>query len=161
MVFVVPLKTKVKANTNNNNKKRKMSALPSLPAGIRKAVVAYVDVHFGAHMAAALIRQGAEVSGILHDPANASNVIPGLKRVIARNNAEAVRKVLLDADYVVYQLVDNAQDAMSAVKLLYTTHFDVDKRFVLVSNLLTWAETPPLAEPAPPSAEDESPSWRR
>ncbi|CUG87619.1 Hypothetical protein, putative [Bodo saltans] len=138
-------------------------SLPPLPAGTRRALVAYLDTRFGSLVASQLVAQGVEVAGLVTNALNVNSELvksSGAKKILKRNDAEGVRRALLDAEYVVFQLVDGAQDALAAIKLLHTNHFDVEKRFVLVSSLMTWHETAPLIEPAAPedgAAADEAP----
>ena len=108
--------------------------------------MAYLDTLVGSQLAERLIAQGIEVSGMVRDPANIAAVPAKTKRAFRRNDAESVRRALLEADFVAFQLVDSAQDALSAIKLLTTNHYDGEKRFVLISSMMTWYETPPLVD---------------
>jgi nucleoside-diphosphate-sugar epimerase/adenylate kinase family enzyme len=128
-------------------------SLPPLPPSTRKAFVAYLDTLVGSQLAERLIAQGVEVSGIVRDPANIAAVPAKTKKAFRRNDAESVRRALLEADFVAFQLIDSAQDALSAIKLLTTNHYDGEKRFVLISSMMTWYETPPLVDP-PKDTED-------
>lgn len=123
--------------------------LPSQPQGPKKAFVAYLDTYFGSTTAKKFIQAGVEVSGLLKSP---QGLIPNKAKVVRRSDSESVRRALLEADFVVYELVDSVDDAVSAIRLLTTNIFDNPKRFVLVSSFLSWFETPLLrdVDPLPP-----------
>ncbi|KAG5475961.1 hypothetical protein CUR178_03676 [Leishmania enriettii] len=56
-------------------------------------------------------------------------------------NTEEFRKRLLANDVVIAVLQDDTYEAMCAIRILAGTHYDVEKTFVLVSSVVTWAYT--------------------
>ncbi|KPI86529.1 hypothetical protein ABL78_4394 [Leptomonas seymouri] len=57
------------------------------------------------------------------------------------NDTEAFRTRLLANDVVVAVLEDDAYEATCAIRILESTHYEVEKTFVLVSSAVTWAYT--------------------
>lgn len=131
------------------------TALPPFPATVKKVFVAYLDTHVGQNLTQRLLSQDYEVSGLLLDSTNASSVSSKVKKVLKRSDTDAIRKAVLESDLIVYQLVGTVEDAINALRLLTVNHYEQEKRFVLISTALTWFETPPLQEAAPPAADEE------
>lgn len=121
-----------------------MSALPQLPSKTRKAFVCYLDTYFGAAVTRKLLAKDIEVVGLLKDP---SGLMPNkVKKAFRRHEVDHIRRALLDCDIIVYELVDGIDEAISAIRLLSSTHLETPKRFVLVSSVMSWFETPLLQE---------------
>eukprot|EP00758_Cryptobia_borreli_P007210 Tbor_TRINITY_DN5258_c1_g3::TRINITY_DN5258_c1_g3_i1::g.16662::m.16662/K00939/adk, AK; adenylate kinase len=119
-----------------------MSALPPDFPGVKKAFVCYLDSYFGSCVAKKLISIGIEVTGLMKD---ASGFIPGkVKKAYRRNEIESVRRALLDADYIIYELIDGIDDATAAIRYLECARECAPKRFILMSSILSWYETPLL-----------------
>ncbi|KAG5475430.1 hypothetical protein LSCM1_03547 [Leishmania martiniquensis] len=57
------------------------------------------------------------------------------------DNTEEFRRRLLANDVVIAVLQDDTYEAMCAIRILAGTHYDVEKTFVLVSSVVTWAYT--------------------
>lgn len=69
---------------------------------------------------------------------------PYLNAVVPRHgeiNDEEFRSQLLTYDIIIAVLEENAFEAECAIKILKGTHYNVEKTFVLVSNVFTWAQT--------------------
>lgn len=134
-----------------------MAALPAPPKGARKVFVAFLDTHFGVHFANKMVNMDCEVSGIIRDPGNAHLLSPKIKRVLRRGDSEQIRKSLVESDYVVYHTPDSVEDSVKALRLLSANHYETEKRFVLVSSVMSWFETAPMVDPVPPEDPDEVP----
>lgn len=82
--------------------------------------------------------------GLLKDP---SGLMPNkVKKAFRRHEVDHIRRALLEADIIIYELVDGIDEAISAIRLLSSTHLESPKRFVLVSSVMSWFETPLLQE---------------
>ncbi|CCD12100.1 unnamed protein product, partial [Trypanosoma congolense IL3000] len=69
---------------------------------------------------------------------------PYLNAVVSRHfevSDEEFRLRLLSYDIIIAILEENAFEAECAIKILRGTHYEVEKTFVLVSNVFTWAQT--------------------
>eukprot|EP01063_Lacrimia_lanifica_P022544 TRINITY_DN30098_c0_g1_i1.p1 TRINITY_DN30098_c0_g1~~TRINITY_DN30098_c0_g1_i1.p1 ORF type:complete len:843 (+),score=385.75 TRINITY_DN30098_c0_g1_i1:51-2579(+) len=104
----------------------------------RKAFVSHVDSHLGKVLCKKLAQQNYEVRGTLGEIGATS---AKFAKVVDTTDVQTLKKSLLDADVVVYQLEDSAEAATAALKVLMSEHYEVEKTFVLVSSLLTWFET--------------------
>ncbi|CAD2221489.1 hypothetical protein AGDE_16522 [Angomonas deanei] len=70
---------------------------------------------------------------------------PYIQHVVPSHNAnpEAFCRLLLEQDVVVAVLEDDSYEAECAIKVLLGSHYEVEKTFVLVSSVMTWAYTVP------------------
>jgi adenylate kinase family enzyme/nucleoside-diphosphate-sugar epimerase len=131
-------------------------SLPAVPKGVKKVFVAFLDTHFGAHFVEKLFATpGAdyEVSGILRD--TASHVNAKVKKVVRRGDTEQIRKALLDSDFIVSHTPECVDDSVKALRLLSSNHYELEKRFVLVSSVMSWFETPAMADAVALEADGE------
>lgn len=71
------------------------------------------------------------------------NLFRFVDHIVPRHNdaSEVFGKRLIENDIIVAILEDDMYEAECAIKILMGTHYEVEKTFVLVSSMLTWANT--------------------
>lgn len=88
---------------------------------------------------------GGESSAVAQraQPDNLSQVLPHVQEVVPRYTDDAVefKRRVLEADIIICPLRDSILEAEAALKMLAHTPFETEKTFVLVSSMLTWANT--------------------
>lgn len=135
-----------------------MTSLPPHPPAQKKAFVAYVDTNLGNQIVSKLVAADYDVSGLARD-GNAALIAcaPKLKKLLRRHEVEAIRRALLEADCIVYHTMGSAEDTVSAIRVLSSSHYETEKRFILISSMMSWFETPSLTADGSPVADGEDP----
>eukprot|EP00659_Diplonema_papillatum_P020391 gene20391-31380_t len=104
----------------------------------KKAFVSPVDSHLGKVLCKKFGHAEFQTCGTSREVTTKSTK---WVKVVPKGEADALRKALLDADVIVYQLEDSVEEAITALKVLANTPYEVEKTFVLVSSMMTWFET--------------------
>ena len=74
--------------------------------------------------------------GAMTPPVGVTKVVPSY-----RTERKAFKVALLSADVIVSLLNDDTMETEAAAKMLCHAHFEVEKTFVVVSSVLSWANT--------------------
>jgi adenylate kinase len=77
---------------------------------------------------------------------------------VAHSDKEQIKKVLLEADVIIYDALDNLQETEWALQFLAdeTDRFEKPKTFVAISTIMTWAKTKgDPDDPEAPFTEDD------
>lgn len=107
------------------------------------AFVADADTYFGKVMCNLLLAQNYTITATLRDPTGS---IPPYVHQVVTQDTESLRPALLSCDLIVYQLIDATEAATRAIRYLMGSRYEVEKTFVLISSVLTWAATTPVAD---------------
>lgn len=68
-------------------------------------------------------------------------------------DADVMRKALYQCDWIIIEQ-RQSQDVLDILSYLQKQSFEKPKKLVLLSNFMTWYDTPPLSYPEPEDAED-------
>mmetsp|Transcript_90349 Transcript_90349/g.156483 ORF Transcript_90349/g.156483 Transcript_90349/m.156483 type:complete len:481 (+) Transcript_90349:58-1500(+) len=119
---------------------------PNLTGLRPRAFVSNTDTHLGTIISRTLTKKGDyEVWGTTTD--DEEHECKWVKQIVRRDDEDdSVSKCLLQSDLIVHQLIDGVDDATTALKLLMNAHYETEKTFILVSSVMTWAETRSNAE---------------
>eukprot|EP01064_Diplonema_japonicum_P037028 TRINITY_DN8574_c0_g1_i1.p1 TRINITY_DN8574_c0_g1~~TRINITY_DN8574_c0_g1_i1.p1 ORF type:complete len:860 (+),score=247.54 TRINITY_DN8574_c0_g1_i1:63-2582(+) len=118
----------------------------------KKAFVSHIDTHLGKVLCKKLSDAEFEVVGTSSEYDGKSTQDA---KVVQMEDSVVLRKSVLDADVVVYQLEDSIEHATSILKILMNGQYDTEKTFVLVSSTATWFETHTAEQAEKEAAEED------
>ena len=80
----------------------------------------------------------------------------GVESVIKNDLTRSFRKQILESDIVIYDLMSsNFQEVDHVIKTFKTHEFEHEKALILVSSVMSWANTPPKVKKVNEDGEDE------
>lgn len=85
------------------------------------------------------------------------NPVPqGVEAVVDYDESRNFRKYVLDSDVVIYDLMSSTfEEADHVIKALKTSDYSQDKALVLISSVMSWANTPPKVKKVLEDGEED------
>ena len=80
----------------------------------------------------------------------------GIEAVVEWDESRIFRKYVLDSDVVIYDLMSSSfEEADHVIKALKTSEYSQDKVLILISSVMSWANTPPKVKKVLEDGEEE------
>ena len=88
------------------------------------------------------------ILGTIDDKSGAP-VPSGINKIVRKQKIRHWKKYLLASDVAIFDLLTSSLDeVMNAIHVLKTQDYEEEKTLILISNVITWVNTPPKKKPA-------------